>query len=254
MKKIGSRRKKMKNKIGLFSALALFALVAVIAIPSVSAAYPANSEYFEPEDSSAQFCENTFVRIMVNTNVDTTGAGQDIYFDPECVNITNVDFTGTPYSTLTGWKHWGNYVRIGVMGPQEPIAPGIHLIATLTLHCESETYCTSDLSFAETELLDWDGDPLTNVTWHDGTFTCESQEKPDLVVKKSVEFNEDGKFVVSYTVTNIGGGDAGPSTTCKYVDGVLQETQLCPALAPEADEQLRGEHSRMPIHRSRHSC
>jgi subtilase family serine protease len=75
---------------------------------------------------------------------------------------------------------------------------------------------------------------ITPVTWHDGTFTCESEEKPDLVVDKSVEFNEDGKFVVSYTVTNIGDGPAGESTTCKYVDGELQETQTCPALAPDA--------------------
>ena len=64
--------------------------------------------------------------------------------------------------------------------------------------------------------------------------TLESEELPDLVVEKSVEFNEDGKFVVSYTVTNIGGSEAGESTACKYVDSVLQETQLCPALASDA--------------------
>jgi hypothetical protein len=55
--------------------------------------------------------------------------------------------------------------------------------------------------------------------------------EPDLIVEKSVEF-EDGKFVVSYTVTNIGDDDAGESTMCKYVDGELQETKDCPALAP----------------------
>jgi hypothetical protein len=204
----------MKNKvIGLFSVLAVFALVAVIAIPSVSAAnpakvtvignpsvsevnpakvtvignpsvskaYPANSVYFEPEDSSAQFCENTYVQIMVNTSVYTTGADMDIYFYKNCVNITNVDFTGTPYSALTDWTHLGDHVRIGVMGPVAPIAAGIHLIANLTLHCENDAYCTSDLLFDETELLDWDGDPLPDVTWHSGTFTCEA-DKPDLNV------------------------------------------------------------------------
>jgi hypothetical protein len=68
--------------------------------------------------------------------------------------------------------------------------------------------------------------------------TLESEELPDLIVEKSVEIGPDGKFIVSYTVTNIGGGDAGPSTTCKYVDGELQETQLCPALA--SDESHSG--------------
>ncbi|MCK4732745.1 MAG: hypothetical protein KAT65_09845 [Methanophagales archaeon] len=61
--------------------------------------------------------------------------------------------------------------------------------------------------------------------------------EPDLVVEKSVTI-EDGNFIVSYTVTNIGSGPAGESTTCKFVDDVLNgipdvpavETQTCPAL------------------------
>jgi hypothetical protein len=44
----------------------------------------------------------------------------------------------------------------------------------------------------------------------------------------------DDNFTVSYTVTNIGCGPAGESKTCKYVDGELQETQTCPALASGA--------------------
>jgi subtilase family serine protease len=41
---------------------------------------------------------------------------------------------------------------------------------------------------------------------------------------------EDGEFTVDYTVTNIGIGTAEESTTCKYVDGELKESQECPAL------------------------
>ncbi|RCV65706.1 CARDB protein, partial [Methanophagales archaeon] len=246
MKKIGGKKKKkMKNKIGLFSVLAVFALVAVIAIPSVSAANPAkvaviaspsvsaatpaNSVYFEPEDSSAQFCENTYVEILVNASVDTTGAGMDIYFDPDCVNITNVDFTGTPYSMLTGWTHGGDYVRIGVMGPMAPIQPGIHLIANLTLHCEKEAAeCTSDLLFKETELLDYNGDPLLDVTWHDGTFTCEV-DKPDLNVTEitlncgylfASESNE-----ICAKIENIGGGAAGAFNVNFDIDGFSTEVR-----------------------------
>jgi hypothetical protein len=62
------------------------------------------------------------------------------------------------------------------------------------------------------------------------TFTC-SLKKPDLVVNKTVSFN-DSTFTVNYTVTNIGAALANASTTCKYVDGVLMEHQACPALDP----------------------
>ena len=53
---------------------------------------------------------------------------------------------------------------------------------------------------------------------------------PDLVVEKSVTFDEDGNFIVSYTVTNQGCGPAGESTTCKFVNGERMESQPCPAL------------------------
>jgi PKD repeat protein len=76
---------------------------------------------------------------------------------------------------------------------------------------------------------------------------------PDLVVSKSVEI-DDCKFIVTYTVTNIGDVSAGASTTCKLVNGAILETQPCPALDPgesysdtfnpvpcSCGEQLRGE-------------
>ena len=170
---------KQKNKIVLFSGLAVLALLAVIAVPSVSATYPANATYFEPENiNGGEKCDNTYTKIMVNASVETVGLCKDsgnhsidIFFDPSCVNITDVDFTGTPYDMLTGWRHYGNWVRIGVMsGP--PVPAGIHLVANLTLHCESESECTSELGFGGIlELLDPDGDPIPT-TWYNGTYTC----------------------------------------------------------------------------------
>ena len=56
---------------------------------------------------------------------------------------------------------------------------------------------------------------------------------PDLVVEKTVTIT-DGTFIVNYTVTNIGCGPAGESTTCKFVDGELKESQPCPVLASGA--------------------
>ena len=188
----------MKSKIVLFSVLAVLALFAVSAVPSASANGLDSKVYFVPEDSYGPYCENISVLIMVDAVDLTTGAGMDIYFDPDCVNITNVDFTGTPYSASTDWTHWGNYVRIGVMGPMDPIQPGTHLIANLTLHCENEAAaCSSDLLFKATELLDYDGDPLPNVIWRDGTFTCGGVPPciPGIEVNKTVWDKESQAWV-----------------------------------------------------------
>ena len=59
-----------------------------------------------------------------------------------------------------------------------------------------------------------------------------SAPPPDLVVEKEAQCYPDGTFIVGYTVTNDGGTAAGNSTTCKYLGGVLQETQPCPPLGP----------------------
>lgn len=55
---------------------------------------------------------------------------------------------------------------------------------------------------------------------------------PDLVVSKSVEFDEYGNFIVSYNVTNQGDGPAGESVIGGYVDGCAFSTRGCPALGP----------------------
>jgi len=56
---------------------------------------------------------------------------------------------------------------------------------------------------------------------------------PDLMVSiTSVTFDEYGNFIVSYNVTNQGPTPAGESETAKYVNGSLEESQACPALAP----------------------
>jgi hypothetical protein len=211
----------MKNKIVLFSVLAVFAVIAVIAVPSVSAISPADVIYLEPEDSSGLYCENdTLVEVRVNAGVVTTGVQTDIYFDPSCVNITDVDYTGSAWPPMVppGWTHWDDHVRlIGINMAGVPA--GDNLFATIRLHCVNEDYCVSDLAFSGVIVLDSAVIPISIIP-SDGTFSCEIPEKPDLVVGKSVEFNEEGKFIVSYTVTNIGGSEAGESTTCKYVNGL----------------------------------
>jgi len=112
-KKGGEEAKEMKTLKGIeVLALALALALALLTVSSVfpaSATYPPNAVYFEPEyiEGGAK-CNYSYTNIMVNTNVTTGGIGMDIYFDPECVNITDVDFTGSPYQPLFPplWKHW----------------------------------------------------------------------------------------------------------------------------------------------------
>ncbi|KAF5411963.1 MAG: hypothetical protein C5S38_08865 [Candidatus Methanophagaceae archaeon] len=78
---------------------------------------------------------------------------------------------------------------------------------------------------------------------------CPECKKPDLVVTKNKVEENNGIFIVSYTVTNIGGGTAGESTTCMSVekasytssnlavqcepDDPWHQSQSCPELKPD---------------------
>jgi uncharacterized repeat protein (TIGR01451 family) len=78
---------------------------------------------------------------------------------------------------------------------------------------------------------DWDyyqeSDEGNNCDTNTATPPC-----PDLVVSKAVAFDGYGNFTVSYNVTNQGTAPAGESNTAKWVNGMWQESQYCPALDP----------------------
>jgi hypothetical protein len=220
-----------KNKIVLFSVLAVFALFAVIAVPSVSATYPANAIYLELETSNGLYCENnTLVEVWVNANVVTTGVQTDIYFDPTCVNITDVDYTGSAWPPLAppGWTHWGNHVTL--LGTNFAGAPaGDKLFATIRLHCVNEEYCISGLEFVGVIVPDSTATPI-DITTYDGTFTCERQEKPDLNVTE-IKLNCGYMFAsesntICAKIENIGEGDAGAFNVSFDIDGFSTEVRI----------------------------
>ena len=226
----------MKNKKGIVL-LGIVALFAMVAVTATASAQPAeNVVWLEPEDSSVPgYCNTIEVEVWANiTNSSGCAGGTlNITYDLGCANVTNWElnmlaFQMGTWDTRFDGREWITFMTLN---PQT----GEVLIGTLTIHCKSTNFCTTPLTFIEgSSLLSPPPSKPLDVEWKSGTFTCESQEKPDLVVEKWVEIGPDGKFIVSYTVTNIGGGDAGPSKTCKYVDGVEMENQTCPALGSGA--------------------
>jgi hypothetical protein len=138
--------------------------------------------------------------------------------------------------TLTATVTWKNItgihllngasVHVGVMGPWGP-DPGPNVGTTGV-----DGTCTFPWSTVGTWGV-YAVDPVHGsgiYNYPPVSFTC-SQEKPDLVVNKTVSFS-DSTFTVNYTVTNIGTALANASTTCKYLDGVLMEHLACPTLNP----------------------
>ncbi|RLG55744.1 MAG: hypothetical protein DRN88_05270, partial [Candidatus Hydrothermarchaeota archaeon] len=141
-----------KRKIALRGVIVLAVLAAMLAVvPSAFAQspYPANSVYFMPEHSTGVYCQsNTIVQIRVNTTIPCRGVTTDISFDPSCVNITAVDFSGSAWVSLPGWAHHGDWVRITNSNFFAPYPTGDNLLANITLHCKNATSdCTSALNF-----------------------------------------------------------------------------------------------------------
>jgi hypothetical protein len=226
-------RKNISGKIALFGILAL---LVVLTVPSASAVdiYLRPDPVLIPDGE----CHSVTVDVLMDSPGETVNVwGTWIQFDPTCVNITGYEYK-SDMNGNTDWQHKGDRIKLWNYKAACSQYPDETVLVRLTVHCENPSYCESPLNFID------NGVPPDKVvaclyderatTWHDGTIIQGTTELPDLVVDKSVEVGADGNFVVSYTVTNIGGGDAGPSTTCKYVDGELQETQTCPALASGA--------------------
>lgn len=81
--------------------------------------------------------------IMVNTSDTSCGANAHVYFNPECINITDVDFTGSPWQPMEGrgWSHQNNNIRMTLTN-FSGVPPGEYRVAKLT----GEWLCEDGLS------------------------------------------------------------------------------------------------------------
>ena len=169
----------MENKIvpvGILTiVLAVFAVSSAVALP-----IPDGKQaiiWFEPDPSSAALGEDITVQLKVNTSVKLSGWADWIYFDPDVVNITNADYTGSAFPKDTGFGHWGNYVKIG--GRDEDYCEpntGELLLVTLTLEGinpgTSQLYHHPD----HVEIYDCDIEDV-NAMWVHGNFTCTAPQE-----------------------------------------------------------------------------
>lgn len=175
----------------------LIVMMMLIATLPLALAEDAPSMYFVPADETGNCGETTTIDLMINTNDTETGIQAQINFDPACVNITDVDFTGSPWQPLTppGWDNYGDNVMLASLN-MSGVPAGVHKMATLTVDCVG-CDCVSDIEI--TNIMP-DGYTLYNTT-----FNCILAEIPD-VAEISIG---DGTGVVTIPIvvsnaTNVG--------------------------------------------------
>ena len=100
-------------------------VILLLAIIPISMAEPA-SMWMEQNGNT--------INLMVNTSENSFGANAWIHFDSESVDITAIDFSGSPWQPLegTGWSHQGDHVIITLTN-FDGVAPGEYKIATMVV-------------------------------------------------------------------------------------------------------------------------
>ena len=113
--------------------------LAMIAVPSAAAKeVNAPAMYFEPAHIIGTFGEETTIDLMITTDEVVDYVQAEFRFNPECINITDVNFTGCAWqpSRKTGWVNRGYYIALAATA-DTGVSPGVHKIATITVDCVS---------------------------------------------------------------------------------------------------------------------
>jgi hypothetical protein len=155
--------------------LSIISGVLILLLFAASAESAPNTAYLDPQDSSVPdgYGNTTTVLLKLDATDGIACWQTDIYFDLECVNITNVDFTGSPFDTLPKWSHCGNHIRASSMMLLSTIAGEDLLLATITIRCNCSEcdYCESNLAFTECLVANDHGVEKPS-EWLDGTVSC----------------------------------------------------------------------------------
>ena len=177
----GGKNEKMKNRIVLVGILVM--AFTVLAVSSAAALpIPPGKDaivWLEPDPSSGPYGMDLTVQLKVNTSVYLAGWADWVYFNPNCVNITDGDFTGAPFTDGAEFWHFGDYVKVAGLDPNFcEQQTGEILLITFTLQCNSTNACTSQLYHNNVEMFDCTLTQLEDkAVWIHGNFTCEAESE-----------------------------------------------------------------------------
>jgi hypothetical protein len=164
----------MKNKTMLIGVL-------VLLVFAVSAASAENRIYLVPEDGSVPsgYCNNITIELRLNTSDLAASWEADIAFNQTCVDMVDVDFTGSTFDEMTDWAHKGTYIKAGADVPSGTTTSGDLFLANLIIHCNCSecAYCESPIEFTYAGLYDDMGEDVS-VVGVDGKVTCGTSTPP----------------------------------------------------------------------------
>jgi len=90
------------------------------------------------EDAPAMWMVQTGddIDLMVNTSVNVSGVSACVHYNASEIDITDVDFEGSPWQPLTGdgWSHHSGYISFAVT-EFDGVAPGEYKVATFDVEC-----------------------------------------------------------------------------------------------------------------------
>ena len=159
----------MKKKLILLGAA--LALLLAVSVTSV-----ANEVHFSQETVYIPECGNATVEVLMNATNSTDTWSTRVEFDSVCVNITEVDFSGSITPTYASWGHHGDYVYLGGTNLTASSDNEL-LLATLTVECNGSSGGPVDLAFTGDEEVERliagppDDAPPRNGTIHSAMWT-----------------------------------------------------------------------------------
>ena len=168
----------MKNRLIILGILALLFVASVASADHVV--------YLDPQMVCMPESNTVTVQVRMNASDSIDTWSTMIKFDDGCVNITEVDFTGSITPTNAAWGHHVNYIYLS--GTELTASSGSELLlATLTVE-RVGSGCTSPLDFVGevdvTRLVAGPSasDPLCvtvySATWTNGCVTIDSGMTP----------------------------------------------------------------------------
>ena len=156
------------NRIGIISVLLIFTLAFVM----TGTAAATNEIYFYPQSSSAEYGDTVDVQLRVDATAFRSGE-MEFTYNPSCCDVIGFvgntgDFASVGWDSTTAGKERITFYATSDM-------TGDYLIGTLTIRCESQDACTTDLVFDEGVSKLFDSSSELSAIWKDGSFSyaCE---------------------------------------------------------------------------------